>query len=126
MLNRLRRLFGLGPRLPRLELTSEGFIIHYAGFPWASLEVRWAKVREIRARRDGTPACNEIRLRFKFGPGKIVGESISETWPGFAAVRSAMESSLALDLPDWWRQVAELDLSGKELVVYQRPPTGAA
>jgi hypothetical protein len=126
MLNQLRRLLGLGPRRPRLEPTAVGFVIRYPGFPWYSLAVRWAQVIEIRAHRDRLAAGNGIGLSFRFGPGKIRGASISETWPGFTAARSAMEASLALDLPDWWRQVGQSDSSGEELVVYRRPSAGAA
>ena len=125
LLKRLRRLLGLGPRLPRLKPTPVGFIIHYPGFPWASLDVRWAKVVEIRAHRNPSPAGNGIGLAFKFEPGKILGASISETWPGFAEVRSTMESALPLDLPDWWREVVQPGSSREELVVYRRPSAGA-
>jgi hypothetical protein len=126
MLNGLFRLFRSKGRVPRLRVTPNGFAVDYPGFPGLSLDVRWENVLEVRARRGASTAAPEVRLWYRFRPGKPLDATISETWPGFGAVRVAMEGALVLRPPDWWGRATALPPGG-DVELYRRPsPEGAA
>lgn len=124
MLGYFRRLVSSDSSYPRLRLTRAGFVVHYRGLLGPSLDVRWENIVEVSASRVETPALSEIRFEYQFGPGKVMRESISDAWPGFVEVRTAMEGALALP-QDWWAQVKALPVGADPLRIYRRSSNGA-
>ena len=92
------------PPLPRIELEDAGFAIVFPDGRCSS--IRWKSVTRLVTFKRDNFSTDEVILSFEVAERPGIAHEVSEEWPGFRNLFSALQSELGIT-PNWYDKVMQ-------------------